>query len=308
DSFVVRAGKWAEGNDKATDFERGTDKIDFDGTVLAQKQPGLAGQSGNAGTIELSDMDASGAWNISASAGGNVLITHPTGTFEIEGLAYSAATDSFAKLANVFTIDGNAIPVGGGPAPDPDPTPDPEPDPDPNPDPDPVPDPDTITGNPWNEWLKGTNNADSLNALGGDDVVRGYGGNDTLIGGQGDDTLRGEAGDDVLTGNEGADVVRIRSGKWGQGDDRVTDFEVGTDKIALVAADMLKSNPGLAGADGVLGLNDLDADGAFTLSASADGDLVIGHQTGSVELDGVAFNNSTDSFVELANLLEIEIA
>ncbi|MEM1335386.1 MAG: hypothetical protein AAGG08_18215, partial [Actinomycetota bacterium] len=106
---------------------------------------------------------------------------------------------------------------------------------------DPV-DPGTITGNPWNEWLKGTNNAETMDAKAGDDVVRGYAGDDTLIGGTGDDTLRGEADSDVLTGGDGSDVFRFRSGKWGQGDDVVTDFETGIDKLVFVGADMLNQD------------------------------------------------------------------
>lgn len=304
DVFSIRAGRWAEGNDVITDFERGTDTISLDGATLAQRQANLAGESGDANTVELNDMDAAAGWSVSASANGYVLVTHPTGSFEIEGLLFDATTDSFTKLADILTIDGNAIPVGTAPDPDPEPDPDPNPDPDP----DPNPDPNTITGNPWNEWLKGTNNAETLDGLAGNDVVRGYAGDDTLIGGEGDDTLRGEAGSDEMSGNDGADVFRIRSGKWDQGDDVITDFEVGTDTVLLVAADMLNANPGLAGGDGVLGLDDLDADGAFTLSESANGNLLIGHQTGSVELNGVAFGNNTDSFVEIANILDIEVA
>ena len=168
-----------------------------------------------------------------------------------------------------------------------------------------TPDDDTVDLNTVaaGSYLDGT----QYNALAGNDVVRGYGGDDTLIGGTGDDTLRGEAGSDELTGGDGADIFRIRSGKWGQGDDVITDFELGTDKVVFAGADMLNRDAGLAGGDGVLGLDDLDASGAFSLGASGDGDLLITHQTGSVEVDGVAFNGTTDTFVEIANILEIEV-
>ncbi len=306
----IRAGKWAEGDDTFTDFERGTDRIDFTSADLLRREAGFAGLDGDAGTIELVDFEASNRWDLSASADGDLLISHSTGSVELDGLAFDDTTDSFADLGDILTLDGNAIPAGtGGPPPNPDPDPDPDlnPDPNPDPDPDPAPDPNSITGNPWNEWLKGTNNAERLDALAGNDVVRGYGGDDTLIGGTGDDTLRGEAGNDELTGGTGADIFRIRSGKWGQGDDVITDFELGTDKIAFVGADMLNRDAGLSGGDGVLGLDDLDASGAFGLGASADGDLLIRHQTGSVEVNGVAFNATTDTFVEIASILEIEV-
>jgi len=53
-----------------------------------------------------------------------------------------------------------------------------------------------------NDVIKGTPDADTIDALGGDDLVCGGGGNDVLIGGEGDDTLDGGSGEDTLIGDQ----------------------------------------------------------------------------------------------------------
>ena len=64
--------------------------------------------------------------------------------------------------------------------------------------------------------FSGTNQANIIYALAGDDVVNGLGGNDQIYGGEGNDTLEGgsdqdtlhgEAGDDDLKGGEGSDYL-----------------------------------------------------------------------------------------------------
>ena len=56
---------------------------------------------------------------------------------------------------------------------------------------------------------------------------------DTIDGLAGDDTIIGGLGDDELTGGDGADLFIFRAG---DGDDTITDFTVGIDKIALDGA------------------------------------------------------------------------
>ena len=66
------------------------------------------------------------------------------------------------------------------------------------------------------------------------DLLRGGAGADTLIGGGGADTLEGGAGHDTLTGGAGADTFRfVNPGTVLTADDTVTDFTLGTDKVAL---------------------------------------------------------------------------
>jgi Ca2+-binding RTX toxin-like protein len=75
------------------------------------------------------------------------------------------------------------------------------------------------------EVIGGTDNAERVNALGGNDAVYGDGGNDTLEGGGGNDFLRGGDGDDVITDQQGDDLI------WGDaGNDRI-DAGSGIDQI-----------------------------------------------------------------------------
>ncbi|WP_162906485.1 calcium-binding protein, partial [Algihabitans albus] len=53
----------------------------------------------------------------------------------------------------------------------------------------------------------GTDAAESIEGLGGNDILRGGGGNDSLSGGDGDDQLFGEAGNDILRGGAGNDLL-----------------------------------------------------------------------------------------------------
>ncbi len=226
---------------------------------------------------------------------------------------FSGGGGSGTKIATKalsFSVVGETSPEPDpqpDPVPDPlpDPLPDPEPLPEPLPDPIPDPDPNFVYGTNGNEWLKGGGGDDALNALGGNDVVRGYGGNDTLVGGDGDDVLRGEAGDDILTGGDGTDIFRIRSGKWNQGRDYITDFDVTEDKFVFNARDMLKADPTLAGEDGVLTLSDLDASDDYRLAFDPSFNLVVDHATGIVHLVGVTFSQDRDSFAELGGFMEI---
>lgn len=107
---------------------------------------------------------------------------------------------------------------------------------------------DTITGDDGNDTLMGGNGRDVMSGGADDDlldggnqqdILNGNTGNDTLIGEKGDDTIDGGADDDhinggkdndSLTGGEGADTFFFRSG---DGQDTITDFTRGQDKIDL---------------------------------------------------------------------------
>ena len=79
------------------------------------------------------------------------------------------------------------------------------------------------------DTLIGGQGVDTLNGNGGDDVLSGRGGNDIIFGGDGDDTLIGGLGDDSLTGGAGRDVFKYTDlGDAGTGNDRVTDFTLGS--------------------------------------------------------------------------------
>ena len=109
-----------------------------------------------------------------------------------------------------------------------------------------LPDVEYLTGSGHDDILAGDRRDNKLDGLagndtlyggpgGGDDVMRGGPGDDTLYGGQGDDSLAGEAGADRLIGGPGADLFVFTPG---DGDDVVTDFTGGTDRIDLTAFDI----------------------------------------------------------------------
>jgi Ca2+-binding RTX toxin-like protein len=81
--------------------------------------------------------------------------------------------------------------------------------------------------------IEGLGGNDEIYALGGDDHVDGGAGDDRLLGGAGDDRLEGGEGWDRLWGDEGKDVFVFKGG-WG--DDTINDFADGEDVIALDAA------------------------------------------------------------------------
>ncbi|GIT91433.1 hypothetical protein JANAI62_18900 [Jannaschia pagri] len=70
----------------------------------------------------------------------------------------------------------------------------------------------------------------TANGTTGDDVLAGADGDDRLLGGDGDDILMDGAGNDVLTGGAGADVFVFHPD--GEAD-RISDFEVGVDRLDL---------------------------------------------------------------------------
>lgn len=70
----------------------------------------------------------------------------------------------------------------------------------------------------------------------GNDTLIGSDGNNTLIGGAGDDVLIGGLAADLLTGGAGADTFVFSSlldSRFPNDSDRITDFEVGIDKLDL---------------------------------------------------------------------------
>jgi Ca2+-binding RTX toxin-like protein len=85
------------------------------------------------------------------------------------------------------------------------------------------------------DLLRGTETADRIFGLGGDDVLLGLGGNDlldggagndNLDGGSGNDTLKGQKGNNSLTGGSGDDVLIGGPGRdklnGGKGNDKLT--------------------------------------------------------------------------------------
>ena len=87
-----------------------------------------------------------------------------------------------------------------------------------------------ISGTNASDNLIGGNGADQIEGLNGKDTLDGSAGNDTLLGGNGKDSLVGGAGLDILTGGNGKDVFVLEPGN---GEDTITDFELGLDRLGL---------------------------------------------------------------------------
>jgi len=100
---------------------------------------------------------------------------------------------------------------------------------------------DTITGGAAADHLLGSDGKDVLSGGAGNDNLQGGAGDDVLIGGDGNDRLMGDGGHDVMTGGAGADRFVIpalcatftTTGAAACQTDEITDFQFGTDKLAL---------------------------------------------------------------------------
>lgn len=90
---------------------------------------------------------------------------------------------------------------------------------------------DRLVGNWLANRLDGGPGDDRLSGGGGDDRLIGGEGRDTLIGGGGHDTLYGGPGDDRMTGGAGRDTFIFT--QPGFGNDVVTDFQLGVDRLDI---------------------------------------------------------------------------
>ncbi|PPT06528.1 Alkaline phosphatase [Geitlerinema sp. FC II] len=95
---------------------------------------------------------------------------------------------------------------------------------------------DVLTGETGNDAIAGNIGQDGLEGNDGDDTLLGGQDDDTLVGGLGNDVLIGDFGQDVLTGGEGEDIFTFRKAAAVEDPtlvDIVTDFQVGSDRVAL---------------------------------------------------------------------------
>ncbi len=92
---------------------------------------------------------------------------------------------------------------------------------------------DIIAGGSGGDYLDGGRGNDALKGGAGHDELVGDNGKDVLKGGAGADFLVGGKGNDVLTGNAGPDTFVFSFAPGTGGVDKITDFSVGHDTIAL---------------------------------------------------------------------------
>jgi Ca2+-binding RTX toxin-like protein len=154
--------------------------------------------------------------------------------------------------------------------------------------------------------LTGTGNS-------GNNLIVGYGvGDNTIDGGAGADTIDGGAGTDVISGGTGADIFTfVFAQSTATATDRITDFEIGTDKLDIFTPAGVAASPtsfSRAGDDSTsINLSNLalgvyaNADGAGNGLAAGAAALVV--STGSIAGtyvvidDGVAGFNAADDLV-----------
>ena len=148
-----------------------------------------------------------------------------------------------------------------------------------------------LTGGRGNDLLTAQGGADQLAGQEGNDTLTGNGGRDTLTGGSGNDhmsggldgdRLNGGTGQDVLDGGVGQDQLTGAAGadefilQFGQGADRIVDFEHGIDHIVLREA----------GFTSVLSMTVFIPDLHFGLAATdPDHNLIYDQATGSLFFD-----------------------
>ena len=104
-----------------------------------------------------------------------------------------------------------------------------------------------ITGNTLANTIRGGSGVDTIYGGSGNDSILGNNGNDKLYGDDGADTLIGGKGNDTLIGGNGKDVFVYASGN---GNDVITDYTAGQDKIKLTSGSISSSS--LSGSDVVL--------------------------------------------------------
>lgn len=90
---------------------------------------------------------------------------------------------------------------------------------------------DTITGLGGGDEISGGNGNDTIDGGRGSDTIDGGAGDDIIVGGQGSDTIDGGTGDDTMTGGHGTRNTYVISPD--SGNDTITDFTTGRDKIDL---------------------------------------------------------------------------
>jgi Ca2+-binding RTX toxin-like protein len=106
----------------------------------------------------------------------------------------------------------------------------------------------TINGSADDNIIKGViGSVNAINGGDGADQIRGGSLGDIINGGIGDDKLNGAAGADIMTGGAGADTFRFQfagSSGVGAAADQITDFAIGTDKLAFALIDADAVTPG----------------------------------------------------------------
>ncbi len=175
DTFVFDPSRQLEGDDLIRDFTVGEDQLALAVADIVSATPELleALTMGDTSDIAsaaalLTALDNSPEWDISGAAGSNnLLVTHPGGTIEFDGIAFAGQT--FVGLAAIFDPDALGLQNGDG----------------------------------GDNELIGTRGADLLNGGDGLDRLAGGSDDDVLVGGEDADLFAFVP----INGNEGSDII-----------------------------------------------------------------------------------------------------
>ncbi|MDD2701820.1 MAG: calcium-binding protein [Sideroxydans sp.] len=165
----------------------------------------------------------------------------------------------------------------------------------------------SISPSSENDYIVGTDSAETIHALAGDDGIYAGAGNDTVLAGAGHDYLEGGTGSDILIGGSGSDVIE---GDWNY-EDIENDFlngGTGDDSVyGSISNDLLIGGAGndeLSGDDGndVLLFNKGDGNDWYYQGWSENGvDLVERTDTvslgGGVEYADLSFRQDGDNLI-----------
>ncbi len=126
---------------------------------------------------------------------------------------------------------------------------------------------DTIT---QNAWVRGTSSDDYLYGSDGAETFVGNEGNDDISGGAGDDVLNGGAGADTLWGGLGADqfVFDSLSSSTQTQTDTISDFTQGEDQIDLSGLNIAYDDLSISTKDGNTIVEDINSDFAFNIEGN----------------------------------------
>ncbi|MES3022354.1 MAG: calcium-binding protein [Pseudomonadota bacterium] len=152
-------------------------------------------------------------------------------------------------------------------------------------------------------FVNGTENADSLDGLGGHDLLMGQAGDDLLLGAAGDDGLLGGSGADTLDGGDGADYLNGDEGDdvldGGTGADDMSGWDGADTYFVDDVGDIVTEYNSAASADQTDQVNSYLAD--YTLGAYIENGRILSvnaaNLTGNV-LDNILYAGSGDNALD----------
>lgn len=106
DTFFFDPSNPTLGDDFIDDFKIGTDRVLLSAEDILNSAPGIANADGDP-AFSAGDLDADNRWDLEASADHNLVVRHPGGTIEFDGVDFDASL-SFAALVDLGVVDVEA--------------------------------------------------------------------------------------------------------------------------------------------------------------------------------------------------------